>query len=188
MRISSGTKGLLSDVLGWAVAACILALSMAHFDALKSTAAALLGLPSPAQLAAMSDPKPALAAQSSSGGYELRAGANGHFITAAEVNGQSVEVMVDTGASFVALTYEDAERAGIFLSDADFKHRANTANGVARIAAVTIDRLSIGPITVRDVQAAVSERGRLQTSLLGMSFLGRLSKFEMRPGALLLHE
>ena len=55
-----------------------------------------------------------------------------------------------------------------------------TANGVARVAPVTLDRVSIGDITVRNVPASVSERGVLGTTLLGMSFLGRLSRVDMR--------
>jgi aspartyl protease family protein len=51
-----------------------------------------------------------------------------------------------------------------------------------------LNSVSIGDITVRDVRAAVSEPGRLRTSLLGMSFLGRLSRFNMRPGLLVLQD
>ena len=58
----------------------------------------------------------------------LRAGTNGHFNTRAEMNGRSVDVMVDTGASLVSLSYEDARSAGIYLNDADFKYRSSTAN------------------------------------------------------------
>ena len=68
--------------------------------------------------------------------------------------------MVDTGASIVALTYEDAERAGVYVRDSDFTQRVRTANGMARVAPVTLDRVSIGDITVRNVPAAVSERGQ----------------------------
>ena len=83
--------------------------------------------------------------------------------------------MVDTGASLVALTYEDASRAGIYVRDRDFTQLVRTANGIARVAPVTLDRVSIGDITVRNVPASVSERGMLGTTLLGMSFLKRLT-------------
>ena len=118
----------------------------------------------------------------------LRAGTNGHFNTRAEMNGRSVDVMVDTGASLVSLSYEDARSAGIYLNDADFKYRSSTANGTARIAIVTLDRVQIGDIEVRDVQAAVAEPGKLGTTLLGMSFLSKLRRFEMRGSELLLVE
>ena len=94
--------------------------------------------------------------------------------------------MVDTGATIVVLSYEDAERAGIFLNPSDFTQAVTTANGVARIAPVTLDRVTIGDITVRNVPAAVAEPGRLKTSLLGMSFLSRLSRFDMRSDVLVL--
>lgn len=117
---------------------------------------------------------------------ELKAGRNGHFFTAADLNGRSIDVMVDTGASMVALTAEDAERAGIFVRDQDFTQRASTANGTARYAPVVIDRISIGDVSVRNVQAAVMERGKLTTTLLGMSFLGKLDRAELRSGKLIL--
>jgi len=59
---------------------------------------------------------------------------------------------------------------------------------VARVAPVRLDSVRVGDITVHDVHAAVAEPGRLETSLLGMSFLNRLSRFDMRPGLLVLHE
>jgi aspartyl protease family protein len=96
--------------------------------------------------------------------------------------------MVDTGASLVALTYDDAERLGIYVTPRDFTHVAKTANGTARVAPVTISRISIGDITVRNVRGVVSERGKSERTLLGMSFLGRLSRVEMRGGTLVLQE
>ena len=109
-------------------------------------------------------------------------------MTEAQVNGRTIEVMVDTGASIVALTWEDAERAGIYVRPSEFTHRVNTANGTARVAPVTIEAISIGGITVRDVRAAVSEPGKLSGTLLGMTFLGRLSRAELRRGTLILEE
>ena len=88
----------------------------------------------------------------------------------------------------VALTYEDAERAGIYVRPSDFTHTVNTANGVARVAPVTIDSVAIGHITVRNVRGAVSEPGKLSGTLLGMTFLGRLSRADLRKGTLILEE
>ena len=97
-------------------------------------------------------------------------------------------MLVDSGASIVVLTYEDAERAGIYVRERDYTQRVSTANGVTRVAPMTLDRVSIGGITVRDVEAAVSEPGRLGQSLLGMTFLGRLQRVDMRPGVLVLQD
>lgn len=178
---------------GWLGAGCAAALSLLYFAEIKDTARRVLGLP----VLAVAQPESGAPAvrrtaqatrPATSGVVELRAGAHGHYFASTEMNGRSVHVMVDTGASMVALTAEDARRAGIFVRDSDYTHRVNTANGLARIAPVTIDRISIGAITVRNVPAAVSEPGKLNTTLLGMSFLGRLQRVDMRAGLLVLHE
>ncbi len=120
--------------------------------------------------------------------FELAAGGNNHFYAEAELNGRSVNVMVDTGASMVALTYDDARRAGIYPRDSDFTGRSNTANGIARFAPVDIDRVSVGGIEVRNVRAAVMEEGKLETSLLGMSYLSKVGGVSMKSGRLVLEE
>lgn len=189
MALSSGTRRLLRETAGWAIAAVIAVAAFLHYERIKTGAEELLGLPTPTDIAAIEDKGPGLGAAVKLGTQvEIKAASNGHFNTAAEINGRSVDVMVDTGATMVALSYEDAERAGIYLNSSDFTRAVSTANGVARIAPVTLDRVSIGDITVRDVPAAVAEPGRLKTSLLGMSFLSRLSRFDMRSGVLVLEE
>ena len=96
--------------------------------------------------------------------------------------------MVDTGASIVALTFEDARAAGLSCAT------ATSPTGSARPTALPasrpsrIDRVSIGDITVRDVSGAVMEPGKLGTTLLGMSFLSRLQRVDIRSGMLVLHE
>jgi len=119
---------------------------------------------------------------------ELKAGPHGHFYSSIRVNGRAVEAMVDTGASIVALTFEDAQSAGIHVRDPEFTHRVSTANGVARVAIITLDSVAIDDITVHNVRAAVAERGKLTKTLLGMSFLGQLSRTQMSRGVLVLEE
>jgi aspartyl protease family protein len=150
----------------------------------------MLGLPTPADVAAQRNGATREVRPAASLGsiVEIEAERNGHFNAEADINGRPIEVMIDTGATMVALSYEDAERAGILLNDNDFTRTVSTANGVARVAPVQLDRVSVGNITVRDVPAAVAERGRLKTSLLGMSFLSRLSRFDMRSGRLVMQE
>lgn len=133
-------------------------------------------------------PESSVAVAGPPGTVTLPAGAYGHFLTEVEINGRTIDAMVDTGASLVALTYADAERAGIFMKPSDFNHVAQTANGTARVAPVVISRIQIGDITVRNVPGVVSERGASERTLLGMSFLGRLSRVEMRGGTLVLEE
>ncbi len=194
MALSSGNRQLFREAASWAVVALIGAAAFSHFETLKTGAERLLGLPTASDMAARSSAQPdtlsALAPEPQVAGsiVELKAGRNGHFNTQAEVNGRTIDVMVDTGATMIALTYEDAERAGLYLKSSDFTQGVTTANGVARVAPVMLDRVSIGDITVRNVPAAVAERGRLKTSLLGMTFLSRLSRFDMRSGILVLQE
>jgi aspartyl protease family protein len=193
MALSSGTRQLMREVAGWGVAAVIVAAAIIHFDSLKTGTENALGLPAPADVGARqrsAEAAPTNNAPSSNAGQivELKAARNGHFSTRADVDGRSIDVMVDTGATMVVLTYEDAQRAGITLNDRDFNRAVSTANGIARVAEVTLGRVGIGNILVRDVPAAVAEPGRLGTSLLGMSFLSRLSRFDMRSDALVLQE
>lgn len=191
--MTSGTRQLLREAVSWGVVAVIGIAAFSHFESLKTGAERMLGLPTSANVAvaeraAQRPAEPAANIASIGSVVEIDAERNGHFNTEADINGRPVEVMIDTGATMVALSYEDAERAGIFLNDSDFTRAVSTANGIARVAPVTLDRVSIGDITVRNVPAAVAEPGRLKTSLLGMSFLSRLSRFDMRSGRLVLQE
>lgn len=112
----------------------------------------------------------------------------GHFTTNAEINGQNVEFMTDTGATYVALSYETAQKLGLAPQNMRFTGRSTTANGIARVATTMIDAIRIGDITVRDVQAVVAEPGRMTQNLLGMSFINQLSGFELNGGNLILRE
>jgi aspartyl protease family protein len=99
----------------------------------------------------------------------------GHFLADTMVDGSPVPMMVDTGATMIALSFEDAERAGLHPQTLDFSSTVMTANGPARSATVTIPQLSVGGITRTNLKAGVAERGKLDRSLLGMNFLGTLS-------------
>jgi aspartyl protease family protein len=184
---------ILKEAGGWLVLAVCAVISIVYFDELKGGAAYALGIELPAQVPG-AEPKQALASaeaveKSSSGAtVELKAGRGGHFETSAEINGSPINVLVDTGATLVALSYEDAERAGIYPRDSDFTQRSQTANGTARFAPVTLERVTIGDITIRNVRASVAEPGRLSITLLGMAFLSKLSRTEMRGGTLVLYE
>lgn len=109
----------------------------------------------------------------------LRADASGHFRADARMNGRNVPVLVDTGATYVAIDQTTARQLGIVPARADYRHRVQTANGETRAALARIDRLQLGPIELRNVEAQVTRDGTLPVTLLGMSFLNRLSKFEI---------
>jgi aspartyl protease family protein len=120
------------------------------------------------------------------GEVHVRADRQGHFIIDAAINGRPVTMMADTGASLVVVSFEDAERLGLAPENLDFTGLARTANGVSRIAPVMLDRVRIEGITLFYIQAAVAERGALSGNLLGMSFLSKLSRFEMKGDELVL--
>jgi aspartyl protease family protein len=112
----------------------------------------------------------------------------GHFLAATQVNGIQIQAIVDTGASVIALSLEDAARIGIFPNAGDFRISLSTANGSVGAAPVMLREVRLGGILVNEVEAVVLPAGRLKTSLLGMSFLRKLSSFQVKNGSLLLKE
>lgn len=124
--------------------------------------------------------------QAASGGAaEIAKSPDGHYWAEANVNGSHVHFLVDTGATTVALTADDARRLGFEPKDLDYAFQVSTANGKARAAEVKLASISVAGARVSDVDALVIEEG-LPTSLLGMTYLGRLSRFEATRTALIL--
>jgi len=111
----------------------------------------------------------------------------GHFYIDAIVNSTQVRFLVDSGASQVVLTRQDADRVGLFVSETDFTQPMTTANGMSFSAPVEIDRIEIGSIRVDKVKAVVSREGLTQ-SLLGMSFLSRLKGWRVEGNQLILEK
>lgn len=181
---SSGRKHRIWAAAGWAGLVAIAAAGFLHLETLNAGAErASINSPTLAasELATMPVSLPSVPSV-----VEIPAGRAGQFRTSAQINGQPVSMMVDTGATMVALSFEDAQRAGVQLSADDFTQSVATANGTARIALVMLETIRVGTIHVRQVPAAVSEPGRLKTSLLGLTFLDRLSQFDMGPDLLIL--
>lgn len=119
---------------------------------------------------------------------EIKAGSHGHFVTTVEIDHTPILVLIDTGATKVAMSYEDADKAGLKPYSLDFSVPIATANGIAKAALVTIRRIEMGNIVVRDVEAVVLPEGVFAGTLLGMSFLSRLRSFGIRDGVLVLEE
>ena len=170
--MSSATVSLFASVALAAVGAAGLAYSLGHpgvFTSVAKYAIAGTGLSHVGPEAKVQEPvlDEVEADTGSPGTVSIAAGAYGHFLT---------------------LTYEDAKSVGLFIKPSDFTSVAQTANGSTRVAPVTISRISIGDITVRNVPAVVSARGASERTLLGMSFLKRLTRVEMRAGMLVLQE
>ncbi|KUO54180.1 MAG: hypothetical protein APF80_15995 [Alphaproteobacteria bacterium BRH_c36] len=191
--MTSATRTLMGEILSWAAVAVVLAYAMANFETVKMFSAALLGieLPQDGEAAATAKSMNIRTQDRNSrplGYVELSADGSGHYRADLEINGRSVGAMVDTGATLVAMSHEDARRAGILLSSKDYTHRVRTANGIAKVAPVTLSRVRLGDITVRNVEGVVTEQGAMDGTLLGMSFLSRLSRFEISAGRLILQE
>ena len=112
----------------------------------------------------------------------------GHFRVEGRVDGQFVQFVVDTGASVVALTSEDAASLGIHPSAMDFRILVKTANGTIHAAPVQLNMVEVGNLTVRDVAAMVLPDRALSDNLLGLSFLSRLRHFEYTDGRMVLEQ
>ena len=110
----------------------------------------------------------------------------GEFVVPAKVNGTQIPFIFDTGASTVVLRAQDAAKSGIDLEGLDFDAPVVTANGAAMAATTHLDKISVGPIVIRNVRALVAKPGALSESLLGMSFLERLQSYSVERGRLVL--
>lgn len=117
---------------------------------------------------------------------ELARNDGGDFQIAMEINGKRVPMVLDTGASAVVLTNDAAKVVGLPLEMIKYNVNVDTANGRARAAAVTLDRVGVGGIIERSVPALIAQPGQLKTSLLGMSFLNRLQSWEVRGDKLMM--
>jgi len=135
-------------------------------------------------------PGHAVVVTTSEGGQEviLHKRSNGHFEARVMINGQPIDMLIDTGASTIALSQEDAERVGIIPENLTYSMTVLTANGRARAAPVELGSVAIGPIKRRDVEASVAEAGKLDQSLLGMSFLETLGSMQMQTDELRLRD
>ena len=110
---------------------------------------------------------------------------DGHFYVDADVNGARIRFLVDTGATYVALSPDDARSAGLRIFGSDYTAQTSTANGVTRVAPVTLRQVELDQLQLFDVRAVVLEKP-MPVSLLGMSFLSRLQSYETRNDELVL--
>ena len=135
--------------------------------------------------AAMAVVKPPAPVAASGGAASIAKASDGHYWAQGDVNGASVRFLVDTGASAVALTATDAQRLGFDPGKLNYAYKVMTANGEARAAAVKLASVSVAGARLADVDALVLDKG-LDASLLGMTYLGRLSSFQATRTALIL--
>lgn len=183
--LALGTQGrgelALKQLLCWGAAGLVLAVVLTYrtplgdffsrFGTLRATETPAPGTPSGTAPATVS----------------LRAAANGHFVADALVNGTHVSFIVDTGATDVVLRRVDAARLGIDLDALSYVVPAHTANGDTFVAFVDLEEITIGAIRVEGVTASVPLND-LNHSLLGMSFLRRLSSFAVDSDRLIMRQ
>ncbi len=164
----------LKHVAAWAVIVAALALGYAYREDLA-------GVPRHLQLAfATGNPV-------TTGDHELMIPQDdrGAFVVIGKVNGQRVRFMIDTGATDTVLSPDDARRLGVDVDGLHYGSVAETANGLGYGAPFTVNRLEVGPIGFDDFKTTIN-KAPMSTSLLGMSFLGRLTSFELRGRNLIL--
>ncbi len=161
------------DVLGWGLIAMIGVGAYNYRDELGQLAFRITGEQPPLPSLEIVDPK---------GGKQrsvrIVRRRDGHFVARVSVNGASVPMLVDTGASTVVLRQSDARKLGIDTSRLRFSVPVQTANGLAYAAPVRLAVVNLGNITLSGVEALVAQPGVLKESLLGMSFLSRLRSYE----------
>ena len=119
------------------------------------------------------------------GSIVLPLATDGHYYADVLVNGVVITFTVDTGATLVVLSREDAAQIGLKPDELAYYDRARTANGEVATAPIWLDTMQLGPVTELDVRAAVNQ-GEMPGSLLGMSFLSRFSRIEIANGTLIL--
>jgi aspartyl protease family protein len=163
---------MLRDAVTWLALGLGLVTLYAYKDDLMPIAARVVGELLPGS---------AMSVEESSNGVtevRLRRRLDGHFTANVEVNGKTMSMIVDTGASTIVLRPEDAAKAGIDLSRLTYKVPVLTANGRTVAARVYVDKVAIGPLDRQRVEALVAQPGAMTQSLLGMSFLSRLRSYE----------
>lgn len=118
----------------------------------------------------------------------LYADPRGHFFADVAMRGVPIRTLVDTGASLVALSAEDATKLGLRAAPGDRKARFSTANGMIEATLVRIPDMRLQGITLYDVEAAIMPPGATKITLLGMSFMQKLTSFESRGTSMTLRK
>ncbi len=167
-------------VLGWGVILIVVVGAYAYRFELAGVGGRLLGVLVPGTPISGE-----LAGEAGNSVVIMRDG-GGHFAVRAGVNGVTMTLLLDTGASLVTLTPEDAAKTGIDTTRLDFIMPIETANGRINAAPITLHRISIGSIVRDNIKALVAPPGALQESLLGMSFLNSLSGYAISGDRLVL--
>jgi aspartyl protease family protein len=165
--------GAVRDLLSWTALGLILVAGYSYRDELGRIAFRIAGEFSP--------PGASLGVEQRQAGeraVRIRRRGDGHFVARVSVDGASVSMLVDTGASTVVLRQSDAKLLGVDTRRLRYTVPVQTANGLAYAAHARLREVAIGSITLHNVDALVAQPGALKESLLGMSFLSRLRSYE----------
>ena len=103
----------------------------------------------------------------------------GHFYVKARINGSTTKFLIDTGATDISISLNTAKQFGINLKELKFDRTYFTASGTIQVAPIQIQEITIGPIILRNLKASVRKISN-SSSLLGMSFLTKLKKYEIK--------
>jgi len=171
---------MIKNLLVWVVIILGLATGWLYQDQAREMALRVAGGLAPGRAVTVSD--------ENGTAVLIRKSLNGHFEAAGEVNGQAVSFLIDTGATSIALSHDDALRIGFTENELRYTLIINTANGQARAAPVRLDSVTIGTVVRNGLRAMVAEPGRLDQSLLGMNFISSLTAFEMRRDEVILRD
>ena len=183
-RYRASIGWMTANLAVWVVIAGIFITVYVHQT--SSTVPAAGPAPATDEQAAVTAAPPA-AVEPDSSSLRVFASSDGHYRVDGLVNGASVQFLIDTGASIVLLTPDDARRAGIDPDTLQYRRQITTPNGLVQGADIVIYQLAVGPIRLVNVAGAVV-RTNTSNSLLGISFLSRLSGYEVSDGAMTLHQ
>jgi aspartyl protease family protein len=163
----------LRDLLTWSAVAALLVAGYSYREEILSLGHRVVGELMPPGSALRNDTQ-----VESEKSVRIRKRSDGHFVVKTQINGIQLSMLVDTGASTVVLKPADAQKLGIDPDRLRYSVPVQTANGTTYAAHVRLRSLTLGSISLTDVEALVAKPGALKENLLGMSFLSRLRSYE----------
>jgi aspartyl protease family protein len=175
-----GAGDIVRAVAGWLAVLLLLVVGYAYRAELAGVGGRLLGVLAPGV------PISGRLAGEADTAVVIVRSMDGHFAVQARVDSIPMTMMVDTGASFVTLTTDDAARIGVDTKALRFTMPIRTANGMIKAAPIVVEKLSVGSIERRSVPALVAPSDSLDQSLLGMSFLNTLDGYAISGDRLVL--
>ncbi|HZT46542.1 MAG TPA: TIGR02281 family clan AA aspartic protease [Hyphomicrobiaceae bacterium] len=175
------TSQAVRDLLTWVLVALLLVAGYSYREEILGLGHRVVGELLPPGSALRSDTQ--IVGERS---VRIRRRPDGHFMARTQVNGVSLTMLIDTGASTVVLKPADARKLGIDVDQLRYTVPVQTANGTTYAAHVRLRNLTLGSISLDNVEALVARPGSLKENLLGMSFLSRLRSYEFTTDMLTL--